>query len=263
MQLLVDDTLVTAMLTMPIREGWLAGEAFSPQPRLRAGDVGANAAALLPAGEMSALAASHAIVPEVAVVCDGVGAIAMRTPVRPDGVETSVIHLYDVSRTAELLLRATLRPFFGITASEFVDDASAERALAAEVVLVEGTEALRNPEAGFQEDLCRAWFILTGLRLVSHVLMVPVDAADDEVAGIVTAMRRLIDTGVERRRDVRMALAETSDLDRDRLIDVTNRLRWSLERADLDSLQMLYARGTWGTTVPRTMPGLRPAGGDT
>lgn len=263
MQLLLDDTLVTALLTMPIREGWHAGEAVSPRPRLRAGDVGANDAALLPAGEMSALAASHAIVPEVAVVCDGVGAIAMRTPVRPDGVEASVIHLYDVSRTAELLLRATLRPFFGITAREFVADASAEGASEAEVVLVEGIEALRSPEAGFQEDLCRAWFILTGLRMVSHVLMVPTHASDDEVAGIVAEMRRLIDVGVERRRDVRMALADNTDLDRDRLVDVTNRLRWSLERADVDSLQMLYARGTWGTTVPRTMPGLRMAGGDT
>lgn len=263
MQVFLDDTLITALLTLPIREGWVDTERFSRQPGIRASDVGPENAALLPAGEMSALAGSHAIVPEVAVVCDGVGAIAMRTPVRPDAVETSIIHLYDVSRTAELLLRATLRPFFGITASEFVADASAEGAAEAQVVLVEGIEAMRNPEAGFQEDLCRAWFILTGLRLVSHVLIVPIASSDDDVATLVRDLRQLIDTGVERRRDVRMALAADNDLDRDRLAEVTNRLRWSLERPDVDSLQMLFARGTWGTTVPRTMPTLRAAGGDT
>lgn len=263
MQVLLDDTLITALLTVPIREGWVQAETFRPRPRLRAADVGAAVAALLPAGEATGLAQSHRIVPEVAVVCDGVGAIAMRTPVRPDGIEASVIHLYGVSRTAELLLRATLRPFFGITASGFVDDAAAEGAAEAQVVVVEGIDALQHPQAGFQEDLCRAWFILTGLRLVSHVLVVPANAADNDVAAVVGELRHLIESGVERRRDVRVALAADHDLDRDRLVEVTNRLRWTLEPADVDSLQLLTARGAWGTSVPRTLPALRGAGADT
>ncbi|MBA2278470.1 MAG: hypothetical protein H0W06_11990 [Chloroflexia bacterium] len=257
MPVLIDEALVTAFLTIPLREGWIAADQVSARPRLAAVDVGPSDAALLPAGDVTELATTHAIVPEVALVCDGVGAVAMRTPVRPDGIEATPVRLYDVSRTAELLMRATLRPFFGITAAGFVDHDAAEGAAEAQVVVVEGAEALRQPEAGFQDDLCRAWFILTGLRLVSHVLVVPLEADDDDVAVVIRQLRGVIEVGVERRREVRVALAADSELDRDRLVDLTSRLRFTLEQADRESLHMLIARGSWGTRYPRSMPTFR------
>lgn len=256
MRVLIDDTLVTAPLTMPLRQGWLEAEALSLRLRLGAADVAPDDAALLSSGESTELAESHAIVPEVAIVCDGVGAIAMRTPVRPDGIEETPIRLYGVSRTAELLMRATLRPFFGITAAGFIDNADVDGA-AAEVVVVEGEDALRTPEVGFQEDLCRAWFILTGLRFVSHVFVVPTGTPNDAVRVAIGSLQRLVGAGVERRREVRVALATDDDLDRDRLVEVTNRLRYRMEPPDVDSLHMLLARGSWGTTYPRTLPSLR------
>ena len=262
MQAVLDDTLITAMLTLPIQQGWATVEGITTRARLRATDIGADIAALLPAGEATALAASHVIVPEVAVVCDAAGAIAMRTPVRPDAIEESIVCLYDVSLTAELLLRAILRPFFGITASGFASAEADDNAADAQVVLIEGIPALQSPEAGFQEDLCRAWFILTGLRLVSHVLVVPVESQEGDVTALASELRRLIATGIERRRDVRVALATDNDLDRGRLVEVTSRLRWSLERADIDSLQMLTARGTWGMNIPRTLPAVRAVESD-
>jgi hypothetical protein len=42
----------------------------------------------------------------------GSAPIAMRTPVRPDGVETTVVRMLDAGPTAELLIRALLRPYF-------------------------------------------------------------------------------------------------------------------------------------------------------
>ncbi len=262
MQAVLDDTLITAMLTLPVQQGWTPVDGVTTRARLRSDDIGAKVAALLPAGEATALAASHVIVPEVAIVCDAAGAIAMRTPVRPDAIEESVVRLYDVSLTAELLLRATLRPFFGITASGFAHTEADDEAADAQIVLVEGIPALQSPEAGFQEDLSRAWFILTGLRLVSHVLVVPVESLEEDIAALVSELRRRIATGVERRRDVRVALAADNDLDRERLVEVTSRLRWDLERPDVESLQMLIARGTWGTSVPRTLPAVRAVESD-
>ena len=110
---------------------------------------------------------------DVAVIADGNGAIAMRTPVRPDEVEATPVRLLDTSGIAELLARATLRPFYGIEPTGWVRDGDSPEAARAEVVIVEGAEALREPEAGFSEDLSRAWFILTAQPVVSHVLLVP------------------------------------------------------------------------------------------
>ena len=36
--------------------------------------------------------------------------------------------------------------------------------------VLEGADALRPIEGGFAEDLCRAWFILTALPVVTHIL---------------------------------------------------------------------------------------------
>ena len=84
------------------------------------------------------------------------------------------------------MARATLKPFYGIEVTGWVRDAEAPEAARAEAVIVEGTEALREPEAGFSEDLCRAWFILSGQPLVSHVLLAPRDLSP-------SALRQLID----------------------------------------------------------------------
>ena len=57
---------------------------------------------LIPSSELLRLQATHDVVPAVAVVADASGAIAMRTPARPDAVEETPVRLLDVSGTAEL-----------------------------------------------------------------------------------------------------------------------------------------------------------------
>jgi predicted solute-binding protein len=256
MRVVIDDALVTSQLTMPLREGWATLPVpFEFQKGLTAADLAPDDIAFIPAGEATDLAATHELLPGVAVVYGNAGAIAMRAPVRPDGIDETPIRLYHASRTAELLIRALLRPFFGITASGFEtgDDGDAQ------IVVVEGIEAITPPQAGFQEDLARAWFILTGLPMVSHVLVAPKDMSGPDP--VVDALCKAVETGVERRRDVRVKIAEQAEVDRDRLVEVTNALRFQLDAKGAQSLHQLIARGSWGTAYGRDLPPpRRPAG---
>lgn len=260
MRVVLDDAIVTSQLVEPLREGWVSiPGGYDARSSLNSSDLASDDIALLPAGAAADLATTHRLVPDVAVVCGDAGAIAMRTPVRPDEIDETPVRLYHTSRTGELAIRALLRPYFGITANGFVTD---DRDGDAQIVVVEGVEALNPPEAGFQEDLARAWFILTGLPLVSHVLVAPLSSAADVLAPIIDGLRLAAQTGAERRKEVRVKVAEHAAVDRERLVEVTNGLYFQLEVADVQSLQQLVARGSWGTTYGRELPPLiRPDAG--
>ncbi len=111
----------------------------------------------------------------------------MRSPVRPDEIDSASILLYDVSGTAELLARATIWPFYGIKAAAWSTEANGSAA----ITIVDGIAALEPVEAGFSEDLVRAWFILTDQPVVTHLLAVPANAPEDDVAQVrVSCCRR-------------------------------------------------------------------------
>ena len=151
MRLLIDETFVTTSYTLPIVSGWVAprdGIAVELVSGLSGRDVSPLEAALISASELAARHTSHDVIADVAVIADGTGAIAMRSPVRPDEIERTPVRVLGTSGTAELLARATMQPFYGITATAWVRDDSAQAAQA-EVVIVEGVEALREPEGGF------------------------------------------------------------------------------------------------------------------
>jgi hypothetical protein len=139
-----------------------------------------------------------------------------------------------------------LRAFYGIHASSWLrtDDEPAE------VVIVSGPLAVESPEAGFSEDLCRAWVILTGSRAVDHVFVAPRDADRDTVAPVVEFMNRLVATGHERRRELRREISEPFGLDRDRLAEVQNAYTFELDADDQRSAQLLLQRGIPGSVYP-------------
>ncbi len=258
MTLLIDDALATALVSMPLREGWVEPSVpFEVRSRLRAADVGADDLALLPVAEATLLAGSHVVIPEFALIFDGVGDIAMRTPVRPDAIEAVPVRLLDTGGTAELLIRALLRPYFGITASTFVRDESDPAAAEAQVIVVEGLSALTEPEAGFQEDLVRCWFILTGSRLPGRVLVAGLTRVHQGIAAEVALLQAAVEAGIERRREVRIQLAGESGVDRERLAKVTNRLCFAFDQEDRVAMRNLIDRGTWGGPYPRAMPVFR------
>src|SRR5215213_675882 len=175
-RLLIDDTFATSTYTVPITAGWISppeGITIDIANQLAADAATEESVILAPASDILRLQQTHQVAGDVAVLADGNGAIAMRTPVRPDEVEATPVRLLDTSGIAELLARATLRPFYGIEPTTWVREGDSPEAARAEVVIVEGAEALREPEAGFSEDLSRAWFILTAQPAVSHLLLVP------------------------------------------------------------------------------------------
>lgn len=256
MTLLIDDNLTTAMIAVPFSESWVETDvSVVVRDGLAASDVTSNDVALISTAEATLLTETHVLVSEVTVVLDGVGPIAMRTPVRPDGVEDTVVRLLDVGPTAEMVARALLRPYFGITATSFAVSELSPGAASAEVIILDGAAALTQPEAGYQEDLARAWFVLTGQSLVSHVVVVGLHAQVRGADAELDALRAAVAASRERRRDVRRIVAERREIeDRDALAEMTNRQRFELTPADRNSLANLVARGTWGSRFGKRLP---------
>ncbi len=251
MRVSIDDTFATKTYTVPIFSGWISSEdsvTVSLVEYLAAPDVAADDVALIPSSELRILQASHEVVADVAVIADGVGAIAMRTPVRPDEIDTTPVRLLDTGGAAEMLARATLRPFYGIETTNWIRDDRAPNAARAEVVIVEGAEALREPEGGFSEDLCRAWFILTAQPVVSHVLLAPRDMDEHARRDVVAWFETARAAGLERRREWRMPLADSLDVGRDRASSFWAAQRFKLEAADRRALLHVLAKGSRGTS---------------
>lgn len=259
MAILIHDTLATQPWLVPLRSGWLpGGDRVTAMERLTATQVGPGDIALLPSPELLPLLESHVLVPEVGVVADGSGPYALRTPIRPDGIEGTVIRLYETSSTAGFLARSTIAPFFGIQVTNWTSDPMTD----AQGVVVEGADAIDEPEAGFSEDLVRAWYILQGQPLVSHVLLVP---HHGDPAEIEAAIRLLVDAervGTERRREVKIAIAEATGLDRDRLTEAFATQRNSLTATDRSALMWFLQRGAPGSTYRVPTPFRIPLHGD-
>src|SRR5919112_1882522 len=199
---LIEETFATATYTVPITSGWVSppeGITVEIVNCLTADSVTEENLTLAPASEILRLQQTHQVVGDVGVIADGNGAIVMRTPVRPDEVEATPVRLLDTSGIAELLARATLRPFYGIEPTGWVRESDSPEAARAEAVIVEGAEPLRDPEAGFSEDLSRAWFILTAQPVVSHVLLVPRTLPPNLVRKALTFLDAATTEGLARR----------------------------------------------------------------
>jgi hypothetical protein len=252
-RLLIDDTFATAAYTVPITSGWISPpEEITVEiaDRLTADSAPEESVILGPASLILRLQQTHQIAGDVAVIADGNGAVAMRTPVRPDEVEATPVRLLDISGIAELLARATLRPFYGIEPTTWVRDDDPLEAARAEVVIVEGAEALREPEAGFSEDLSRAWFILTAQPVISHVLLVPQALPPADLTNISTFLDAARTEGLARRREWRPELADRERVDRDRASAFWAAQRLKLEAADRGALLDLLHKGFRGTSDP-------------
>lgn len=259
MTLYIDDNLMTGMFAIPLREGWIETDIpFEVVPDLQASQVERGDVALISVAEAASLVDSHYIDPSIAVVSGEtpLSTIAMRTPVRPDGIDESPIRMIDTTPTAELLIRSLLRSFYGITANGFIHNADEPEAAGAQCVVVDGLMGLTEPEGGYQDDLVKAWFVLTGTPVVYAVAVVGVDAdGGDAELGL---LRSALDLGTDRRRDVRRVLAgDDESVDRDKLATITNGLKYHLEPTDIQSARNLLARGTWGTDWKRHLPAVK------
>ncbi len=253
MRLLIDETFATSTYTHPIT----AGDVVPPDgldvtlvPRLGPESVDAQDAALIASPAVLYLQNSHAIAPEMAVVAQDTGAAAMRVPVRPDEVEATPVRLLDTGLLAEWLARALLHGFYGIEATEWIRDGNDPAVARAQVVVVEGAEALRETEGGLSEDLVRAWYILHNQFVVSHLLLLPRDIAPDEVEQVIVFLTAVREAGLASRREWRPALAE-----REGIVSARAGAFWTAQELvladdDRDSLLTLLNDGRRGTSAP-------------
>jgi predicted solute-binding protein len=151
--------------------------------------------------------------------------------------------LYETSATAEVLARSLMWPFFGIAVREWVYEPAEDLT----VSIVDDALALQDPEAGFSEDLVRAWFVMTGLPVVSHVLLAPRSASSEAVDEVVTLLTTCREIAHERRRELRQLMDEEYGIQRERLVNVLAHQRYSLDDADKDALVSLLVKGSGGS----------------
>jgi len=250
-RLILHDTLATAPFVIPWIEEWfpapadidLVVDSTTTPLEARANDI-----LLAPVSEAVRWQETHVVEPSIASVAGPVGSVAMRVPVRPDDIERTSIRLWQTSGAAELLARATIRPFYGIEPQRWLENDADDAG--AQVVVVEGAEALRPPEAGFAEDLCRAWFILTGTPAVSHVLLAPRDLPLDLLSPAMEALATCRGLAHQRRREVRHRLADRYDLAVELVATYLAGQRLELDSAARRGLSLLLVRGTPGSRYP-------------
>jgi hypothetical protein len=118
------------------------------------------------------------------------------------------------------------------------------------VVIVEGAEALREPEGGLSEDLTRAWYILHNQFVVSHLLLLPRDAAPARAEQVIDFLAAARTSGLASRREWRPALAEQEGIISARAGAFWSAQELTLAADDRDSLLTLLNEGRRGTTAP-------------
>lgn len=245
-RLLIDRALETAYITA----GFVSLDSnefdISVRQKLTSADVGAGDWALIPTSEIALLTETHQVDPRFGVLTSESGAIAMRAPMRPDEIEEASILLYEVPGTAELLARATIWPFYGIRGTAWSTVAHGSSS----ITIVDGIAALEPAEAGFSEDLVRAWYILTEQPVVTHLLVVPTDASDDTVSIARTLLTEAAAAGYVNRRDVRKELQSESSVEAERLVEFLGKIRYELDPVARTAAYSLIARGSGGTRYP-------------
>lgn len=218
---LVDDNMTTAFIAEPLRQSWVDADEIALVPHLTAESVRQHGgSALLGSVDAALLADGYTVVTDVGLASWHAGAVALWTPTRPDEVDDVSIDLAGVSRTAEAIARATVARFFGMSLRGWNRGETEGQAS-----IREHQDALLETETGVLTDLVRAWFILSGLPVVTHALVVPnelLEEQPDEVAATVERVAEAARTGVKRRREIRRNMHDQFPVDRDQLVTFHN-----------------------------------------
>lgn len=231
---------------------------------------------LVPVAEYALLQETHLVAPAPAIAGTHRSAVALVADRPLDQVEAPRLEFDTVSRTAECLARATILRFYGIRPAMIVRNGVISAAPPPpesaqppepdsdptvvpgehQLRVLEGAAALQaldgeaNPAVA---DLGRAWFILTGLPPVSHLLLVPKSllvANPNLCADVTASLSRLVEVTPERKRTLRNALAERYGISRETANAYYSDLQWTFNRSIQQSAVQLFSRGAWGLNLP-------------
>ncbi len=259
-ELLLDDTPAIAPLTLAIELGWVT----LPVPIRTIAGLKARtvreypgALAFVPLAEYAELQDDYAILPDLAAGGQHDAATILVADRRLDEVDDPLVDLGESSRTTELLVRATLLKFYGIIAAAWIRDGQespADSAARQTIEIRDGGEALHLLDAPGDRvisDLGRAWFILTGLPPVSHLLLAPTDQLEaDWLKGVLAALPAALAVVHERRRELRRTLAERYGVSRELLNDFYSDQFLTLTGDAQKSILALFPAGAWGMDLP-------------
>ncbi len=227
---LVDDNMTTAMIAEPLRQNWVSGDDNVELIQGLTAEIVSQRGISALVGSMDAalLADRYSVVTDVGLASWHSGAVALWTPDRPDEVDDVPVDLDGVSRTAEAIARATISRFFGMTLRGWNRDQPEGLA-----VVREHQDAIMEIEDGVLNDLVRGWFILSGLPIVTHALVVPnqiIENDPQQVAQIVEHLKEAARTGISRRREIRRNMHALYPVDRDQLVVFHNEQTISLSK---------------------------------
>ena len=180
----------------------------------------------------------HSIHPDVGISMRDRGVVALMSPVRADELERPTIRVWTSGPTAELLARATVAQYFGFRPERWVDSADSN----AEAVIVDEAAAIGSLESGHREDLVRAWFVLSGLPFVSHVLAIPPDANVDDVARVAEWFETSGGLDRDQRRSAREQIAAEAGASLEEVATLMGGLRWTMGVEERRAVAELFSR---------------------
>lgn len=239
------------MFAYPFTAGWVDADGVALERGLTpAGAAGATLALLDSVAALTMLG-THVIVRDIGIVWRTASMLTLTTHTRPDEVETVSVSIEGVSPAGRALATAVLQPFYGITVESWSE---ARQAIDAEHAAIdEGASALIavDDENQYQEDLGRAWFLLTDQPFVSHVAVAPRALLVSDPRAIANAVTRVLaarSAGMERGRELRRDLSKGLGIDRDTLTETLADQIHHLDDAALDGLSELARRAGLGMT---------------
>jgi predicted solute-binding protein len=246
LELLLDDTLTTAMLAYPFRAGWVAAEHAQLVTGLTARAVrAARSVALLDALAARTLLDTHVLVRDVGIASRRASFITLATHTRPDEVGAVTISTANVSPATLALAQIVVPDFYGIPVVGWTEQELELSATTAQVS--EGARALIpfEHEEWYQEDLGRAWLLLTDSSFVSHVAVAPRAAIASDPRAVAEAVGRLIaarDAGRSRARELRRDISNAHTVDREVLTETLADQSYELGKDELHGLTTLWRR---------------------
>jgi predicted solute-binding protein len=244
--IMLDDRLETVIFGYPFSAGWVNGEDVSLVPYLPPSQVDTAKVALVDSIAALTMLRTHVIVRDIAIVCRHASMLTLVTHTRPDEVEAVTVSIPGISPAGRTVATAVLETFYGINVTEWSEEDHAVDA--AHATLTEGAGALiaTENEVHYQEDLGRAWFLMTDRPFVTHVAIASRAALGSGPGDVAAAVARLVESrrlATERGRELRRDLSKGLGIDRETLTDTLADQTHVLDDDAVDGLAVLAARG--------------------
>lgn len=241
---LIDARLTACWYSYPFQAGWIDAPEVEiirdPHPAtIRDRD----AIALVDSLAATRLIETHVIVADHAVASRRASFLTVVTHTRPDEVDHVTVSTRDISLVGKGVAEATLPRFYGITATEWTDERREVNEQT--IVITEEAGALIpvDDTEHYQEDLGRAWFLLTDTPYVSHICVAPRSTLSSNPAAVVAAVERLEQArraSNDRARELRRNIAADLGIERDLFTETLADQTYYLDDAERSGLLGLW-----------------------